>query len=252
MKIRNHLLLLLLFIVFLFVAIVFFDRFITGFSFSDLSFFKSEKHSAFTIAEEIGDLYQLNTSEYRVKLIFPFDFAEREFNWWIVKEAFEMGYALDEKMDDEMAIYQSCLNAGFDPAVNTYEFIVLTAVVKAGINISGTVFENPSLFENQIIDEYISIEESADDKKIISLCIPKVEVTDYYIEDRKPDSDNFPDAKLTPVQWRDLVKFLNPLIQEKVIQLGILKNAENNSRELIERILIDGGFSEVIFIGQEL
>ncbi|MBI9098128.1 MAG: DUF4230 domain-containing protein, partial [Spirochaetaceae bacterium] len=90
------------------------------------------------------------------------------------------------------------------------------------------------------------------DNKTISLHIPDMRITDYYIEDRRPDKDNFPDAKLTPGQWRDLVDFINPLIVEKVIQLGILDNARKNSQLLMEKILMDSGFSEVYFTGLDL
>ena len=79
-----------------------------------------------------------------------------------------------------------------------------------------------------------------------------MEITDYYIEDRRPDLDNFPDAELTPGQWRDLVDFLNPLIVEKIVQFGILENARENSQVLIEKILRESGFSEVSFTGSDL
>jgi hypothetical protein len=176
-----------------------------------------------------------------MKMIFPFDFVEKNYDWWAVKRIYEEGGApVQERYEKGLAIYEACIRAGFDPALDVYDFIVLTAVVKAGI-----AFENNR-------GSFINIEEDKKSGKIISLHIPEVGITDYYIEDRKPEDDNFPDARLTPEQWRDLVLFLNPLIQEQVIHLGILGNARENCESLIEKILIEAGFSEVYFTGQDL
>ena len=252
MKIRNAFIYVSSFLLIIFLVILLIERTVAGVSFSDFSIFRSEKHSAYTIADEVGDLYLLNTSEYRMKMIFPFDFVKRDVDWWKVKHNFEQKSVDGAEISREMLIYSACLDAGFDPTVDIYDFIVLTAVIKAGINISGTAFGNPELFGNERIDEYIQINEQDNNQKNISIYIPEVEITDYYIEDRKPDNDNFPDAELTPRQWRDLVNFINPLIQEEVISLGILENAEENSRLLIEKILKDSGFSEVNFVGKDL
>lgn len=208
-------------LVVLIVLLTVIDRLIPGVSLSDVHFFQSKKFSAYTVSDEIEEISLLNTSEYRMKMIFPFDFVEKDFNWWKVKRLYLRGDSGVGGMEKELTLYKACLDAGFDPALDVYNFIVLTAVVKAGITLRG--------------DLNFFIEVDDDLKKIISLSIPEAEITDYYIEDRKPDNDNFPDASLTPVQWRDLVNFLNPLIREKVVLMGILDNAEKNSEQLIEK-----------------
>lgn len=227
------------------------ERYVAGISFSDFSPFSKRVESAYTVAEEIGDLYLLNTSEYRVKLIFPYDFIERDVNWWQIKSLYEQKMEPDDGQREKLEIYKASLDAGIDPAVNNYNFIILTAVVKAGIDISGTAFDNPQLFEEQFLSNFISIVKKPNEKTI-SLYLPDAAITEYYIEDRKPDNDNFPDAELTPGQWRDLVDFLNPRIVDKVIELGILDDAGENSRILIDKILTDSGFSEVSFTGKGL
>ncbi len=227
------------------------ERYVAGISFSDFSPFKSREESAYTIADEIGDLYLLNTSEYRVKLIFPYDFTDRNVNWWQIKSLYEQNIEPEESERNQLEIYSSCIDAGIDPAVDNYNFIILTAVVKAGINISGTVYDNPQSYDKDMLSQFISINEH-DMGKNITLFIPDAGITEYYIEDRKTDNDNFPDAELTPGQWRDLVNFLNPRIVEKVIELGILNNAGENNRILIEKILKDSGFSNVSFTGNRL
>lgn len=251
MKFKTTLLTVFSLILLLFLLIFTTDRFIAGVSLSDFSFWGRKDGSAYTVSEEIRDLYLLNTSEYRVKLIFPFDFVDREVDWWTIKEIHERQLTHSTDFNRELDVYKACLAAGFDPALDIYDFIILTAVVKAGIKISGTVFENPQRHDRFGRNEYINIEkgEAGD---IISLKIPDVEITESYIDDRNPDNDNFPDAELTPGQWRALVDFLDPLILEKVKTIGILETARENSRELIGKILKEGGFSEVYFIGQDL
>ncbi|MBI9099639.1 MAG: hypothetical protein JEY91_14260, partial [Spirochaetaceae bacterium] len=122
------------------ILMVFFlaDRFISGISFSDIAFFQSRKESVYTIEEEIKDLYQLNTSEYRIKLIFPFDFVDRDIDWREIKQIYERDLEPTEPQIKDLAIYQSSLNAGIDPAVDLYDFIIVTAVVKAGIYLGNT------------------------------------------------------------------------------------------------------------------
>lgn len=227
------------------------ERYVAGISFSDFSPFKSREESAYTIAEEIGDLYLLNTSEYRVKLIFPYDFINRDVDWRQIKYLFEQNLEPEESERNQLEIYRSCLDAGIDPAVDNYNFIILTAVVKAGINISGTAYDNPQFYDKELLSQFISINDHEMGKSI-SLFIPDAGITEYYIEDRKTDNDNFPDAELTPGQWRDLVNFLNPRIVDKVIDLGILDNAGENNRILIEKILKDSGFTKVSFTGNRL
>jgi len=232
------------------VTFLFMDRYIAGISLPSLSFWSHRKESAYTVAEEIGDLYFLNTSEYRLKLIFPHDFVDRDLSWWAVKEMYERGFEGDENQQKLVEVYRACLDVGIDPAVDVYDFIILTAVVKAGINISGTVFENPSRYRDGL-DSYVRIKGEGVEKSL-SLHLPPSQITELYIEDRKPSEDNFPDAKLTPGQWRDLVSFLQPGIREKVIRLGILKDADENGRALVGKILKDSGFAEVYFRERKL
>lgn len=226
------------------------DRYVTGVRLPRLSFFSSKTSSAYTVAQEVSDLYLLNTSEYKLKLIFPYDFVDRDISWWAVKEIYESQLEVDADQQELVEIYKACLNSGFDPAIDVYDFIIITAVVKAGINISGTVFENPAFYEEGL-DSYLRIEgEGAE--KTISLYIPPAEITEFYIDDRKPSDDNFPDAQLTPARWKELIDFLHPKIREKVIELGILKDAGENSRELISKLLKDNGFSRVLFTERKL
>lgn len=219
------------------------DRFVIGVNLPAFSFLRNSKESAYTVAEEIEDLFLLNTSEYRMKLIFPFDFVDRDISWWIVKEMYEQDYQADDDQQELIDIYKACLASGFDPSVDVYDFIVLTTIVKAGINLTDADYKNS--------DSLIRIEQSGSGKRI-TLYIPDAEITEIYIDDRKPSSDNFPDAEMTPAQWGELVTFLSPRIRERVIQLGILEDAAENSRILIDKILKDSGFVEVIFTEREL
>lgn len=230
---------------FLLVACTLFliDRFVIGVSLPAFPFLRNSKESAYTVAEEIEDLYLLNTSEYRMKLIFPFDFVDRGISWWSVKEMYEHNYEADEEQRELIEIYKACLAGGFDPSVDVYDFIVLTAIVKAGISISESDYRNP--------DSLMKIEE-LETGKSITLHIPDADITEIYIDDRRPSSDNFPDAEMTPAQWGELVSFLSPRIRERVIDLGILEDAAINSKVLIDKLLRDSGFVEVIFSEREL
>ncbi|MBN2657007.1 MAG: DUF4230 domain-containing protein [Spirochaetales bacterium] len=233
------------------VTFLFLDRYVVGLSLPRFSLFSRKSSSAYTAAEEIGDLYLLNTSEYRLKLIFPYDFVDRDLSWWALREMYDRGLSGDEQQQELLRIYKACLDCGFDPAVDVYEFVILNAVVKAGINISGTVFSNPALFGEGALNSYMMVEEEGEGK-IVSLHLPPAEITEMYIEDRKPSDDNFPDARMTPAQWRDLVDFLEPRIRDRVVGLGILSDADENSRDLIRKILTDSGFAEVKFRERKL
>lgn len=227
------------------VSLLLVDRFITGVELPRLSFFSKRSEAAYTIEEEIDDIYLLNTSEYTLKLIFPHDFVDRDLNWWYIKEMHEREIEVDDDLKPLHEIYRYCLSSGFDPAVETYEFVILTAVVKAGIPLDQTPFDEGRL------DDLVRIEEN-EKGRVITLDLPETEITQLHIDDRKPAADNFPDAEMTPAQWRDLVTFLTPLIEERVVALGILDDAAENSRELLEKILLDSDFDEVRFTESSL
>lgn len=227
------------------VSLFLVDRYITGIKIPSLSLFSRRESSAYTVSEEIDDIYFLNTTEYSLKLIFPHDFVDRDLNWWYIKEMYERESDVDDDLQKLVDIYQYCRMSGFDPAIESYDFVILTAVVKAGIPLDKTPFDEAGL------EGLVRIDEN-ERGRIITLNLPETEITELYIDDRKPALDNFPDAEMTPAQWRDLVNFLNPLIEERVLGLGILDDAAENSRKLIEKILLDSGFDEVRFTESSL
>lgn len=231
----------------LLAALCFFivDRYIIGLTLHRFFFFGTRKESAYTVAEEIDDLYILNTSEYRLKLIFPYDFVDRDLNWWSIREMRDRKIEAGPDIQPSLDIYEACLESGLDPAATPYNFIVITAVVKAGIPLGSTPFDRGDA------DLWMKVDRGGTGR-IITLRLPEPEITGMMIDDRKPAADNFPDASMTPAQWRNLVGFLNPLIRERVLEMGILDDAGKSSRKLIEKILKDSGFDVVLFTETEL
>jgi len=194
--------------------------------------FNTKTSSTEIILKEIHKVSKLSTVEYIYKSVFPFDFLDQETNWRQLLIKRTKNELLSNIEKDNLWLYDQCKSIGIDLEYDIYDFVVITSIVEAGIN-----------FENGINPDDIIIE-----GKNISLRIPKTIITKFTIEDSDSSNYNYPDLDVDPMNWRQITNFVEEKIRIRVLEDGILKNAETRGKEFIKSLLIESGWENVIFI----
>ncbi|MDA3939335.1 MAG: hypothetical protein PF693_08510, partial [Spirochaetia bacterium] len=84
--------------------------------------------------------------------------------------------------------------------------------------------------------------------KNITLNIPKTIITKFTIEDPDSTKYKYPDLDVNPKDWKQITDFVEGKIRIKVLEDGILKNAEIRGHDFIRSILIETGWENVTFL----
>jgi hypothetical protein len=215
--------------------------------------------ASFAVLREIRDIYSLSTAEYTMKLIFPYDFTEPGINWLELKNHYDRDrnkfqakskpeYYPDNKLPltwRYAKFYNLCREADIDMAYST-KFFVITTVVKAGYNLEPFMIEESEM-NGLDISHLIRIETGEDDKKTLYIKRPEPVVTEFIIEDMDLKAKGYPDVAITPKQWSVLIRNLSPEIKNKALFKGLLMEADQNGRYLLERIFLSSGYDHVEF-----
>jgi len=205
----------------------------------DLSSFTSKFWDSETalevIEEELHHLAILNTAEYRMRLIFPYDFIQGQVDWVQYKSLWDYnqdGFKLrtdpaeyvDGKLPElwqNALFYKECKEAGIDPFEFRYDFLVLSVVVKAGTDMETLGF-------GQNMD------------------LPEPVITDLIFEDLDHSQWGYPDPPVSPDELRGILQFLTPYIEDIALKEGILTQAQEKRDRLIESFLKQAGYGEIL------
>ncbi|MDC7235514.1 MAG: DUF4230 domain-containing protein [Spirochaetales bacterium] len=187
----------------------------------------------------------LQTAEYSMKMIFPYDFVDPEdlVDWAYLKRQYDYlpdEFALraseefyhDRELPEKWkyaGLYSLCRECGIDPAGRGEGFIVVSSRTRAGFDFSETsiVLENPEVNE-----------------KKMDLILPGPEITAIIIDDRIPEDKGYPDMVMTPDQWSRFITALTPEIGAFAVKEGILELAEETAGFLL-RDLFEGAGLEI-------
>ena len=196
-----------------------------------------------------------------MKVVFPFDFiGDKEVNWIYLKLQYDREPRLFLAKSDPAwhpggrlpsnweyaGIYTLCRQVGIDPGRPDYRFVVMSASVRAGVDLDLWLEEFTS---GEPTDEVggISVTVDEDGTRTLEISAPPVIVTSFHIEDRDAAADGFPDVPLTPEGWRLLVEKLWPRLREMAQEGGLLISAENESRSFLTEIFTAAGYDNVVF-----
>jgi len=201
--------------------------------------------SVYTTLIESGETALLHAAEYRLKVLFPYDFIEKGVkpDWWILQsyynrdpdefalkssESFYPDSVLPEPWN-YARLYALCRESGVDPAADPDFFVVLTASVKAGI---------PFLSEQMKVRK-LSGQDENDEKIILTLPVPRI--TDIIVEDRSDENSGFPEVDMTPAQWSRFITVLSPEISDLAVKEGILDLARESASFLVTDLFEGAG-----------
>ena len=207
--------------------------------------FKKNRTTAASVAvlEEVRDLFLFQTVEYIYKTVFPYDFVPADYDWRSLLRKVSQESPLSAEETEYLSIYRFCEEIGIRLDSNRYEFVVITAVVRGGFDLQGTVYESPEEFDN--LKKYVRVDE---EEKTLFLRLPKPVIVDFTIEDSTAADYTYPDIEISPENWKKLTDFVSEKIREQVIAEGILELAKQRGQTFIEKLLIDAGLQRVVFL----
>lgn len=205
------------------------------FSLPTFSFFKEERQfSSDFFLEEIRKLDTLHTVEYVHKTVFPFDFLDPSINYprLIHRLRSETGSTEELLSPAEREYLQArnlAVRLGVDVSDSASEFVVVTVIARAGLDLS----------ELQL--------EVQDDRRSLLVYLPPPRIVEISLEDTKPEDYPYPDIRLNPADWRDIVAFIEDRIGSRLIEEGILEAAAAGGEDFLRALFSQSGFDSLEF-----
>ncbi len=227
------------------------------------------------LLQEMHDLARLHTLEYRYRTVFPFDYMPPEISLdGILTRLRQDDGRYHELISPEERDYLAAYNLVHRHGIGSRgvgEFLVLDVVVSAGFAFEpldrGNAPYEPSRYEgvrsgDGPADELLRLEssapdpsaapgpgaaQSADTLRRATVTLPPAVVTQVRIEDIDPEHYPYPEIALTPQAYREIAEFVRERATARVLQSGILQQAELSGRRMIETLLREAGIQRVEF-----
>ena len=211
---------------------------------------RREVSAGWRILEETRDLSTLHAAEYAYRYVFPYDFTEGEADWINLRYFYglygpdgyrdrtEPGFWADGTLPDlwrNAELYRICREAGLDPAARA-EFAVISTVVRAGIDLS-------DIDPGQVIRE----DRPDGEFRTIRLRLPPAVGTDFEVREDAAADEEWPDPRMTPEGWRLIISWARPRIEQMARDEGLLEEADEAVRNLMEDLMKGAGYDRVRF-----
>jgi len=221
-----------IFLLFILTAVLVLKFKIPGFRLSLPFVYNTRSSSSDIILKQINKVSTLSTVEYIYKSVFPFDFYEENTDWKDLLSKRTRGDILSESDMENLWLYDECQSIGINLIYKTFDFVVITSIVEAGMNIGNFIDSGDIKIEG----------------KSVTLRMPKTIITNFTIEDSDSSSYNYPDLNVDPLNWKKITNYVEEKIKLRVVEDGVLKTAEKRGQDFIESILIDSGWENIIFV----
>ncbi len=219
-------------------------------------FRESTTASSWSVLETIDNLEDLETAQYEMKFVFPFDFVTSPaVNWLFLKTQYDISreqfqehvFPLGQRHSrpvapvwQDAALYELCRKVGMDPGKPDYKFLIISAHVRAGLDLTE--------WHREIERQQATITETTPDELVLNLPHPVVRITSFSINDTDNTAQGFPDVSLSPEEWSTLIQEVEPLIREQALAEGLLQQARTEAEQLIREIFLASGFRQVLFV----
>ena len=191
---------------------------------------------------QVRNVLSLNTVEVVRKIVFPYDFVPSEMNWDLfLKQAGTRQLSpVEEKY---LETYKICEEIGINLRSKRREFVVITAIIRAGFDLSNPVFSSPEQAGEKLAEQYVRTDGAGG----ITIALPAVKITDLIIEDADTGTYRYPDIQIGPEKWKILTSFVKERIAGEGLSGEVLQVAAANGKQFLKRMFLDLGYSSVIF-----
>ena len=203
----------------------------------------TEVSSSVAVLTNMRDVFSLNTVEVVYKVVFPYDFVPGDMNWGLFLKQYRAGRPLSILEESYIAVYDLCEEIGIELEAREREFVVLTAIIKAGFDLS-----SPSFSVGEAVAGQGESSVSIDSTGAAVVTVPPVIITDFILEDANTGTYPYPDIGIGPAGYRKLTSFVQDQIAGIAKSEGILDLARENGKRFLRQVLLDTGYPEVIFV----
>lgn len=203
---------------------------------------EKEISSSVATLKQVRTVLSLNTVEVVRKIVFPYDFVPADIDWDLFLR--ETGNRQRSSVEEAyLKTYTLCEEIGINLRSKRREFVVITAIIKAGFDLSNPVFSSPELAGEALAEQYVNTDFSGG----ISIILPPATITDLILEDADTANYQYPDIEIGPENWKILTSFVKEHIETQAASDEILDLATENGRQFLERLFLDAGYSSVSF-----
>lgn len=198
------------------------------------------------LLEQVRDLYRLNTVEYIHKAVFPHDFLPHSVDPQALARKLA-GARSQEAVPLTAAEYEYLETGslaeelGLSPEKNPTGFLIVTVTALAGFELEG-FFTGRGEHE-----PFLRVEETGRERTAY-IDLPDPAITSLIIDDPSSGAYRYPDVRITPSQWKKLAAFVTRRVRPKLLEEGILIDAEEQGRRAVTAFLEQAGFDRVIVV----
>ena len=203
---------------------------------------ENEVSSSVATLTHVRTVLSLNTAEVVRKVVFPYDFVPAEMDWDLFFRQRERRQ-LSPAEEGYLKTYEICKEIGINLASKRREFVVITAIVKAGFDLSNPVFNSPQQAGEELAERYVQ----TDGYGGITVTLPPAIITDLILEDADTANYAYPDMQIGPEYWKTLTSFVRERLENEALSDEVLQLAAANGKQFLERMLRDAGYSSVSF-----
>ena len=208
-------------------------------------FYRSETTvSSSSVLSEVRDVFELSTAELIYRTVFPYDYLDPELDMQRIYQRISGGQGVirDILTEAEYEYYQAwnlAEDVGLSPDRSRNQFVVVTTISRAGFDLSRLSDAGQLLT--------ISSEETENGREIrvVRVRMPPAAISDIEIEDSDSSSYDYPDANLSPDEWRRVAEFVQGRAGQRAIELGLLDEARDRGEAFVRRMLTRAGFDRI-------
>ncbi len=197
---------------------------------------------------ETSEASLLQTAEYSMNVLFPYDFIAEEDNpdWRLYSffydeapDQFRLRSSASFYPEGELPVtwryawlYKLCRECGLDPEGE--DFLVFDVRVRGGLPLNS---------------EELGVHIPSRDEKRVTLVLPEPRITDIIIEDRTSGKAGFPEAEMSPAQWSLFMENIRPFVENLAVRKGVLTLAGETAMYLTRELFEGAGFEveDIVF-----
>jgi len=219
---------------------------IPGLPFAEVRTIERFATSSITL-ESMHELYAFATVRYVHRAVFPYDYLPAGVSLNEVLETRRTSEGLTEDVLTEeeylyWSTYQLAESINLSRPRNQYDFVVVTLLITAG-------FEESTGAEEIVIERVPGADGEILRRAVVTLAPPTIIET--AVEDIDPDDYPYPDTPLGAEAWRRVAEYVREQSVPQEIIDDLLSHARRNGEEFVRGVLMQAGFSQVVFENRE-